>query len=79
MEKLGKTFKLNKNEFQWAFNSWSLIVKKRDKICQICNSEENLIAHHLFYKSKYPKLALNKNNGITLCKDCHYEVHGWFR
>lgn len=56
-------------------STWSESVKERDKgICQICFNKGN-IAHHIFYKSKYPKLSLNLNNGITLCKKCHKEVH----
>jgi hypothetical protein len=33
------------------------------------------ISHHILLKSFYPKLSLNVNNGITLSKASHKEVH----
>jgi len=56
--------------------SWSAFIKTRDKICKNCNNMPEF-AHHILYRSLYPKLAMNENNGIALCKKCHYEVHGW--
>jgi len=61
---------------RWLLQKWSSTIKDKYKVCQICSTDNNLIAHHIFHKVKYPKLMFNKNNGITLCKKCHYEVHG---
>jgi hypothetical protein len=36
-----------------------------------------LHSHHILYKSNYPKLAFNINNGITSCENHHHEVHMW--
>ncbi len=75
-EKYGKLFGYNYLKFEYALQSWSKSVKKRDSNkCQICNSKSDLYAHHLLYKSKYSKLALNINNGTTLCKKHHDEIH----
>ena len=63
--------------FGRALQFWSLTVRKRDQICQICNNTVEH-AHHLFYQKNYPKLQLNPNNGIGLCKKCHKETHGVF-
>jgi 5-methylcytosine-specific restriction endonuclease McrA len=42
--------------------------------CAYCGSHK-LSTHHIFYKSKYPGLKYNLNNGICLCLKCHIEVH----
>ena len=55
---------------------WSRKVKDRDGyMCVICHSRDHLVAHHIIYRSLYPKLRLHINNGITLCKDCEMESH----
>jgi len=64
-----------------ALRSWSRTVRSRDNNkCQICGSEKGVVSHHIFYKSLYPKLSLNINNGVTLCVLHHKEVHlgDWF-
>lgn len=60
-----------------VYAAWRIKVLKRDDYtCQICHSVgKNLQAHHIKSFAKYPKLRLNKNNGITLCKDCHHWIH----
>ena len=59
-----------------ALMNWSLSVKDNDgSKCQVCGSTENIHAHHIFPKSKYPLLCLNINNGISLCHDCHWNLH----
>ena len=62
------------NGGRWALQSWSRFIKSRDKLCQNCGGLGE-ISHHLLFKSLYPKLMLNRNNGITLCKSCHSELH----
>lgn len=74
--KYGKIFNLNNHEFKWALQSWSNTIKKRDNYkCQICGKYSNH-AHHILYKSVFPELALNINNGISLCIGHHKEIHG---
>lgn len=73
--KLGLHFDLNTYEYKWALQALSnTIMKRDDKNCQVCGAlaEES---HHIFYKRFYPLLSL-LNNGISLCKKCHLEVHG---
>jgi len=42
--------------------------------CAYCGSHK-LTTHHIFYKSKFPGLKYNLNNGIVLCPKHHNEVH----
>jgi len=77
LEKFGKIFDMNSQEYLYALNSWSKVVKKRDKCCKICGLTKNLNAHHIFFKKFIPQLSLNLSNGITLCKSCHEELHGF--
>ena len=64
-------------KYRYSIQSWSKSVKNRDyKTCQNCGFVGS-IAHHILHKSKYPKLSLNLDNGITLCKKCHNECHGF--
>jgi len=55
--------------------AWAKRVKERDGCCQKCSSTEDLHAHHLIPKALMPQNAYVVANGITLCKDCHIELH----
>ena len=77
LNKISSEVSLTASKYSKILKYWSLSVKKRDDYtCQICECKNNLISHHIFYKALYPKLSLNINNGITLCRGCHYEIHG---
>ena len=64
-------------QFNYALKSWSSTIKKQFNNQFQCCPNQAEISHHILYKSKYPALSLNVNNGIALCKKCHNEVHGW--
>ena len=69
---------------------WMDGVKERDKACVRCGSTENLESHHVVplvellekYRIKNRDDARkcaqlwDSNNGITLCRKCHYQEHG---
>ena len=77
LSKLGFLFKMTSIEYRRAIQSWSKLIRKQaNNICKVCGLDSQ-VSHHLIYKSVEPKLCLNINNGISLCKKCHYEVHGW--
>jgi len=59
------------------YNVWRMLVYKRDNFtCQKCGSVgKNLNAHHIKRYSKFPKLRLSVDNGLTLCKPCHVKLH----
>jgi len=75
LEKMTLSLNMDVFEYVRSLFSWSRTIKKRDdNKCQICGNKSNA-SHHIFFKSKYPGLSLNIHNGISLCDDCHYEVH----
>lgn len=43
--------------------------------CQICDSKEQLEAHHIIRWADYPAGRIDLNNGMCLCKACHIEAH----
>ena len=60
------------------YQLWRNKIFERDKyICQLCRYEKGgiLEAHHIYPRSKYPYLILEIDNGITLCKYCHWKIH----
>ncbi len=60
----------------FALTIWSKKIRTEyNNLCQVCGK---LAAHthHILLKRFYPNLALNDNNGIPLCIECHKEVHG---
>lgn len=58
------------------YKKWREDVLERDSYrCQICGSRNDLEAHHIKPFAQYPDLRTNLNNGMTLCKSCHRELH----
>lgn len=58
-------------------NYWRKKVFERDQYtCQKCKIKGgSLNAHHIKHFSKHPELRTDVSNGITLCVNCHREVH----
>lgn len=57
--------------------TWADQIKALDNYrCAYCGSTENLNACHIKARSSHPELAKNLDNGITLCRKCHYASHG---
>lgn len=57
---------------------WRNDVWRRDNwTCRVCEHKgKGIIAHHLKLFSEFPELRFSVENGITLCRKCHLEVHG---
>ena len=87
----GGIFNLNQSIRQMnEYRNWQRKMKRRDKVCTNCGETENLEAHHIIpiqmlikkYQIKNRDDARNckelwsMKNGITLCRKCHYELHG---
>jgi hypothetical protein len=60
---------------QPKYYKWSKEIRKRDKKCQKCEKDKKLHAHHIINFSFNINVALDLNNGITLCEDCHKLFH----
>ena len=66
-------FKYNSTKYK----QWRDYVYHRDFFhCQLCGTGGKINAHHIKRKVDFPSLVYNKNNGITLCEDCHSVVTG---
>lgn len=50
---------------------WSKEIRARDKVCQICGSNQRLQAHHILPKERWQEYKFELMNGITLCANCH--------
>lgn len=64
------------NEEQREYVKWVKAVLFRDEYkCQLCGDGTKITPHHIRTWIKYPDLRYNVNNGITLCKKCHYKTY----
>lgn len=62
-----------------CLNNWSMFIRCRDNnSCVICDSGERVSAHHIVRKSLIPQAQFLPGNGISLCRNCHKEVHKGF-
>lgn len=74
-----------KNKFLKEDKEWSLAIKERDKVCQICSKSDGILnAHHIIPK-QFREFRFNLDNGILLCFQHHrgfkYSAHQnavWF-
>lgn len=74
----------NRNKSYWNYEArrsieykkWKKAVLKRDSNkCRICGQTKNLVAHHIVPFSEDTSLRYSVDNGMTLCQNCHREVH----
>lgn len=66
----------------FEYRQWRKAVLKRDnRICQICGSTKNIEADHIKRWKEHPELRHEVSNGRSLCRDCHYKTptYGNFR
>lgn len=67
----------------YASAKWKLMrnyILIRDKYkCQLCGDTGHLEVHHKIHLTPEniydADIALNENNLITLCRDCHFKIH----
>jgi Pyruvate/2-oxoacid:ferredoxin oxidoreductase delta subunit len=61
------------------YDEWRFAVYKRDHYtCQYCKkhcASNDIIAHHLEDFRYHKELRYDVNNGVTLCRGCHLNVH----
>jgi len=59
-----------------SYKKWRAACLERDgHMCKTCESQENLIIHHIKNWETHPELRLDVENGITLCQRCHVKCH----
>ena len=58
------------------YKKWKENVLRRDCYrCRKCGSKEDLVVHHITHFAENVDLRFDEENGITLCRVCHREVH----
>ena len=73
----GKSLERDRARFGNELREWRKAVFKRDNyLCQHCNKNTYLHAHHIIEWAKDESKRFEIDNGITLCVDCHSKVHG---
>jgi hypothetical protein len=56
------------------YSKWLESVLRRDgRRCRVCGKTENLQVHHIIPMSLCQQIALLPMNGVTLCRDDHYQ------
>ena len=60
------------------YEQWKYFVMKRDHFrCAECGAKDNLNVHHIALYSENTGKRIKKDNGITLCHECHTKKHPW--
>lgn len=52
-----------------------LVIKKYGSRCNVCKGEGVIQPHHFFPKRNYYLLKFVVENGVPLCKACHFRHH----
>ena len=59
----------------YANNFRNKILQRDNYKCKKCNKKEQLHIHHIKSWAEYPNERFNEKNCITLCIECHAEIH----
>lgn len=58
------------------YKEWRNAVYRRDRwTCRSCGAKKQIVAHHIEPFSLREDLRFVVDNGVTLCRACHQEVH----
>lgn len=72
----GGTKRYSKTYTSFEYKQWRSLIFERDKfLCQSCGCNGLMNAHHIKPFAKFPDERFSVDNGITLCGDCHREIH----
>ncbi len=73
----GGTYRGEQTKRNWAvYIQFKKEVHSRDKgKCLLCNERKKLDVHHLIPWCQNEELRFSTDNGISLCRECHREVH----
>lgn len=60
-----------------AYRKWHRQVLERDNhtCCKCGAADKKVVTHHIKPMWSHPELYADLDNGITVCKDCHREIH----
>lgn len=64
----------NKLYIEWR----ELVLADANYHCVICGSVKNMHAHHKESYHANHELRLDPDNGVALCKSCHWDFHKMF-
>jgi 5-methylcytosine-specific restriction enzyme A len=55
------------------------ILDEQHHECQLCKAKglysEAVTVHHIKYVRQHPELALTKSNLMSVCDECHFNIH----
>ena len=55
------------------YYQWRKAILERDSYtCQDCGGTEGIEAHHIQALIDYPEGICEVDNGVSLCRDCHF-------
>jgi hypothetical protein len=58
-----------------GLGAWTRRNKLKTTFCEWCYSEDNLEAHHILPKARFPQYATDDSNCRIMCKPCHTICH----
>ncbi len=69
-KKVGQKKSTRKDLIKELDNLFREVIRKRDKVCQMCGKRENLQCAHIFSRSHF-NTRWDVENGMLLCVRCH--------
>jgi hypothetical protein len=60
----------------YAWRVFRRAVRKRDVVCRLCGTPDQLEIHHIERFADAPLLVMDLGNAILLCVDCHRGLRG---
>lgn len=66
------------NSALWEHLRQEVLVEQHHE-CQLCKAKglysEAVTVHHIKYVRQHPELALTKDNLMSVCDECHFNIH----
>ena len=59
---------------KWKKKRAEILLRDHNQ-CKICGGKSHLQCHHIYSLDNSPELKLENTNLITLCDNCHHDVH----